>query len=162
MADLLVKLYDIPPSAPLLEKLREQGIEIRRALGPEKHAVVEWAEHEFSRSWASECDVAMSAQPVTCFIAVREGRVIGFACYDATLKGFFGPIGVDNSTHRKGLGKGLLLRTLEAMRDAGYGYAAIGWAGPVDFFRKAAGAIEIEGSEPGVYRNLVKAGPRRP
>ncbi|MDT8286229.1 MAG: GNAT family N-acetyltransferase, partial [Elusimicrobiales bacterium] len=84
----------------------------------------------------------------------------GFACYDSTLKGFFGPIGVDPGSHKKGLGKALLLRALEAMRDAGYGYAVIGWAGPADFFKKNAGAVAIEGSEPGVYRNLVKAGPK--
>lgn len=161
MSDLLVKLYDLPPSAPALEKLREDGVEIRRALGPEKHAVVEWAEEKFSRAWASECDVALSAQPVTCFLAIKEKRIIGFACYDSTLKGFFGPIGVDESVKKKGLGKALLQRTLEAMRDAGYGYAAIGWAGPVEFFRKTVGATVIEGSEPGVYKNLIKAGPRQ-
>lgn len=161
MADLLVKLYELPSSAQALETLRAEGIEIRRAIGPEKHAVVEWAEKKFSRSWASECDVALSAQPVSCFIAVKEKQVIGFACYDATLKGFFGPIGVDESVKKKGLGKALLIRTLEAMRDAGYGYAAIGWAGPVEFFSKTVGATVIEGSEPGVYKNLVKAGPRQ-
>ncbi len=161
MSDLLVKLYELPSSAPHLEKLRAAGVEIRRAIGPEKHAVVEWAEKEFSRSWASECDVAMSSRPVSCFVAVKDKKLLGFACYDATLKGFFGPIGVDKSAHKTGLGTALLLRALEAMRDAGYGYAVIGWAGPVDFFRKTAGAVVIDGSEPGVYRNLVKAGPRR-
>ncbi len=160
MADLLVKLYELPPSSAGLEKLRAEGVEIRRAIGPEKHAVVEWVEKKFSRSWASECDVALSSHPVTCFIAVKDRKVLGFACYDATLKGFFGPIGVDPDSHKKGLGKALLIRTLEAMRDAGYGYAAVGWAGPVDFFRKTVGATVIEGSEPGVYRNLVKASPR--
>jgi len=160
MADLLVKLYDLPSSARGIERLRQDGVEIRRAIGPEKHAVVEWVEKKFSRAWASECDVALSAQPVTCFIAIKDSQVIGFACYDSTLKGFFGPIGVDDSAHKKGLGTALLIRTLEAMRDAGYGYAAIGWAGPVEFFRKTVGATVIEGSEPGVYKNLVKAGPR--
>lgn len=160
MADLLVKLYDLPSSAEAVEGLKAAGVEIRRALGPEKHAVTEWAEKKYSRAWASECDVAMSSHPVTCFIAVKDLSIVGFACYDATLKGFFGPIGVDKEAGVKGLGTALLLRTLEAMRDAGYGYAAIGWAGPVDFFKKAAGATVIEGSEPGVYKNLVKAGPR--
>lgn len=160
MADLLVKLYEVPSSEPSVKRLSEEGVEIRRAIGPEKHAVEDWVEKHFSRSWASECDVAMSSHPITCFIAVKDRQIIGFACYDATLKGFFGPIGVDSGAHKKGLGTALLLRTMEAMRDAGYGYAAIGWAGPVDFFRKTVGAVEIAGSEPGVYRNLVKAGAR--
>jgi GNAT superfamily N-acetyltransferase len=162
VADLLVKLYDIPPSAPAAEKLRAAGIELRRAIGPEKHAIMDWVEEKFSRAWASECDVALSSQPLTCFVAVKNRRLAGFACYDATLKGFFGPIGVDDSLHNNGLGKALLLRTLEAMREAGYGYAAIGWAGPVDFFKKTAGATVIEGSEPGIYAHMVKAAPRKP
>ena len=63
---------------------------------------------------------------------------------------------MDETIQKKGLGKALLIRTLEAMKDAGYGYAAIGWAGPVEFFKKAVGATVIEGSEPGVYKNLIK------
>jgi hypothetical protein len=38
----------------------------------------------------------------------------------------------------------------------GYGYAIIGWAGPVEFFKKTVGAIEIPGSEGSVYKNMVK------
>jgi len=160
VADLLVKLYALAPSAPLLEKLRTAGIEIKRAIGPEKQAVAEWAEKKFSRAWASECEVALSAQPATCFLAVKDRKIVGFACYDSTSKGFFGPIGVDEAERTGGVGKALLIRTLEAMREAGYGYGVIGWAGPVDFFRKTAGATVIEGSEPGVYKDLVKARPR--
>jgi len=160
MADLLVKLYDLPSSAPVIEKLKAAGVEIKRAIGPEKQAVEEWAEKKFSRAWASECDAALSVQPATCFLAVKDQRLVGFACYDSTAKGFFGPIGVDEAERTGGVGKALLLRTLEAMREAGYGYAVVGWAGPVEFFKKTVGATVIEGSEPGVYRHLVKAPPR--
>jgi integration host factor subunit alpha len=30
----------------------------------------------------------------SCFIAVRDDRVVGFACHDATFRNFFGPTGV--------------------------------------------------------------------
>jgi len=160
VADLLVKLYSLPPAAALIEKLRAEGVEIKRAIGPEKQAVTDWVEKKFSRAWASECEVALAAQPASCFIAVKEKQLVGFACYDTASKGFFGPIGVDEGARAGGLGKALLLRTLEAMREAGYGYAIVGWAGPVDFFKKAVGAVVIEGSEPGVYANMVKAAPR--
>lgn len=160
MSDLLVKLYDLPSSARTVEKLLADGVELKRAIGPEKQAVTEWVEKNFSRAWASECDVALSARPPSCFIAIKEKKIVGFACYDSTAKGFFGPIGVDAAARSAGLGKALLLRSLEAMREAGYGYAIVGWAGPVEFFRKAAGATIIEGSEPGLYRNMVKAEPR--
>lgn len=157
MADLLVKLYTLPPSGPLLEKLGAQGVEIKRAIGPEKRVIADWAEKTFSKGWASECEVALSAQPAGCFLAIRNREIIGFACYDATAKGFFGPIGVNEAARTAGVGKALLIRTLEAMREAGYGYAVVGWAGPTEFFKKAVGATVIEGSEPGVYKGLVKA-----
>ena len=157
MADLLVKLYALPPSGPVIEKLKAEGVEIKRAIGPEKRVVSDWAENTFSKAWASECEVALCAQPATCFLAVKNKIIIGFACYDATAKGFFGPIGVDETARAAGVGKALLIRTLEAMREAGYGYAAIGWAGPAEFFKKTVGAAEIEGSEPGVYKDMVKA-----
>jgi len=156
MADLLVKLYDLPASAPAREKLYAAGVEIKRAIGPERRAVTDWVLTKFSKCWASEADCAFSQSPATCFVAVKAGKPVGFACYDTTSRGFFGPIGVDETERTGGIGKALLLRTLEAMRDAGYGYAIVGWAGPVDFFKKAVGAVVIEGSEPGVYKNLLK------
>ena len=156
MADLLVKLYGLPASAPVLEKLAAAGIEIKRAIGPERRVVADLVLQKFSKCWASETDCAFSQAPATCFVAVKGGKPVGFACYDTTSKGFFGPIGVDEAERTGGIGKALLLRTLEAMREAGYGYAVVGWAGPVDFFKKAVGAVVIEGSEPGVYKNLIK------
>ena len=38
-------------------------------------------------------------------------------------------------------------------------FRSIGGAGPVEFYRKAVGATVIEGSVPGIYRNLLKAQP---
>lgn len=156
MADLLVKLYELPDAREILVELKAGGIEIKRAIAPEKHLVSAWVEEKFSKGWASECEAAFSNAPCSCFIAVRDSKVIGFACYDAAARGFFGPIGVDEGARKSGLGKGLTLRTLEAMREAGYGYAIIGWAGVPEFFKKTAGATVIEGSVPGVYKNMIK------
>ena len=156
MSDLLVKLYGLPDPREVLAGLSRNGIEIKRAIAPEKHHILAWAAEKFSKGWASECDAAFSKVPCSCFVAVKDSRICGFACYDATGRGFFGPIGVDENLRNTGLGKGLLIRTLEAMREAGYGYAIVGWAGPVDFFKKTVGATVIEGSEPGVYKNMLK------
>lgn len=156
MSDLLVKLYDLPDPRETLEELSRNGIEIKRVIAPEKHHVLNWVGAKFSKGWASECDAAFSNAPCSCFVAVKDSKIAGFACYDATARGFFGPIGVDETLRKAGLGKGLLIRTLEAMREAGYGYAVIGWAGPVEFFKKTVGATVIEGSDPGVYKNMLK------
>jgi hypothetical protein len=42
MPDLLVKLYDLPACAPVLERLQGVGIEVRRAVAVEKTIITEW------------------------------------------------------------------------------------------------------------------------
>ena len=42
-----------------------------------------------------------------------------------------------------------------ALREEGYGYAIIGGAGPVDYYKKVCGAEIIEGSIPGIYKDLI-------
>jgi hypothetical protein len=153
--DMLVKLYDLPPSGPVFERLRQQGIEIRRALAPEKHKIVAWVRENFAEGWASETEVAFARQPISCFIAVKEGAVAGFACHDATCRNFFGPTGVALRARQSGVGTGLLFACLEAMRQQGFGYAIVGGVGPADYYAKAVGAVRIEGSEPGIYRGLL-------
>jgi len=44
------------------------------------------------------------------------------------------------------------------MAGMGYGYAIIGGVGPADFYTKVAGAVEIEGSSPGIYRDRLAEG----
>jgi GNAT superfamily N-acetyltransferase len=153
--DLLVRLYDIAADAALDARLAENGVTIRRALAPELETIRAFIAARFSTGWASEMQVAFSRDPNACLIAVRDGKLLGFACYDAIALGFFGPTGVDEAARGLGIGKALLIRTLLAMRDRGYGYAAIGWAGPVDFYARAVGAIPIPGSETGVYAGLL-------
>lgn len=153
---MLVKLYELDPLEPALEKPRAGGVEIRRAMVPERSVILKRLKQaEFPNSWLDECDAAFRRHPVACFIAVKEGRVQGFSCYDSTLKGMFGPIGVVPEANGKGIGRALLLSCLHAMRAEGYGYAVIGWAGAPEFFAKCCRAAEIPGSEPGIYKGLL-------
>ena len=155
--DMLVKLYDLPDSRTLLERLAKAGISVRRALAPEKHKVTAWIRDNFSEGWVGETEVAFSRQPVSCFIAVKDGRITGFACHDATCRNFFGPTGVTPKARKSGIGTALLLACLEDMKQQGFGYAIIGGVGPADYYAKAVGAVLIEGSEIGVYRGLLGA-----
>lgn len=157
MPDYLVKLYDLPPLAPALDKLTTNDFVLRRALAPEKSIVIEWVREKFASNWADECDVSFSNRPVSCFLVTKGSQLIGFACYDSTCKGFFGPTGVQEGTRGGGLGRALLLASLHAMWQEGYAYAIIGAGGGAeDFYRKVAGATPIEGSAPGIYRGLLK------
>lgn len=159
MTDMLVKLYTLPDPHDLYRQLAEAGIDIRRGLAPEKHIVMRWAKKNFSDYWESEVDVAMSAHPVNCWLATHEGRLVGFGCYDTTLRGFFGPTGVDKTYRGKGIGKALLLACLHDMRAQGYGYAIIGGIGPADFYAASVGAVEIPDSSPSVYKGMLRAKP---
>lgn len=159
MADMLVKLYELPALEPLLARLDAEGVTVRRALAAEKHLVIDWIGQHFWPHWQSECEAAFGHQPVSCYVAVGGRELLGFACYDVTRKGFFGPTGVAETARGRGIGKALLLVCLHSMWVEGYGYAIIGGAGPVDFYRQAVGAIEIPDSTPGVYRGLLGVDP---
>lgn len=151
MSDLLVRLYDLPA----IETKLEPGIVVRRALPPERESILEWVGARFSRHWRSEAAVGLSQQPPTVFIALRSQQILGFACYDGTAKGFFGPTGVDEAERGRGLGEALLMTTLRAMLGAGYAYAVIGDPGPVSFYTKRLDALEIPKSKPGYYTGLL-------
>jgi GNAT superfamily N-acetyltransferase len=151
MADLLVRLYDLPASGPAVEALATDGIVVRRALASERSVVVDWARAHGSVGWAGECEVAFARLPLACFIAVEADRLVGFACYEATCRNFFGPELVHPEWRGRGVGRALLLTALEAMRAEGYAYAIIGRASSIDFYRRTVGAVPIEGSSPGIY-----------
>lgn len=155
MGDMLVKLYDLPDLAPRLRALREAGVVVRAAMAYEKLPVVAWVRAQFGDAWAGECDVAFARNPVSCFIAVDAGRLAGFACHDCTCPNFFGPMGVQAAARGRGIGGVLLGSCLQAMAARGYAYAIIGGAGSGDIYRKVAGAVDIEGSAPGIYRDRL-------
>jgi ribosomal protein S18 acetylase RimI-like enzyme len=125
-------------------------------LAPEHSLLIDWIAREFSSGWASETQVALSNRPVSVFVALRADRLIGFCCYDATARGFVGPIGVAPADRGAGIGAVLLRTCLHDMRSAGYAYAVVGAVGASEFFRRVAGATEIEGSAPGIYRGMLK------
>ncbi|PWJ44396.1 GNAT family N-acetyltransferase [Sediminitomix flava] len=157
--DMLVKLYDLPQKAEFQKNydlLSEEGIEIRRAIAPERHIVVDWVKTHFNPHWASEVEAAFSNNPISCFIAIQDGQMKGFACVEATCKAFFGPTGVDETMRGKGIGKLLLIETLHELKHMGYAYGFIGGIGPAEFYEKVVGASLIEGSTPGIYKNMLR------
>ncbi len=155
MIDMLVRLYDLPDPSACYEAVAAHQVVLRRARAFEKHTVAEFVKTHFSAKWVSEVEVAISRQPVTCFIATREQKILGFSCYDTTMRGFFGPTGVIEDARGLGLGKALLFKALEGIRDLGHAYAIIGGVGPREFYEKNCGAIEIPNSSPGVYADIL-------
>jgi predicted N-acetyltransferase YhbS len=155
MPDMLVDLLKLPPVEPHLSDLRAQGVIIRRAHPFEITPVREFISKHFSSGWADEVTPCYSRQPVSLYIAIRNGKIIGFGAYEATRRNFFGPTGVAESERGAGVGKALLLACLWGLREMGYAYGIIGGAGPVEFYAKAVGATVIPDSVPGIYADML-------
>ena len=151
MTDMLVRLYELPDLGGYSERMEKIGVRVRRPNVWEKPLLLDWVKEHFSLSWALECETAFAIRPPSCFIAVKDSALIGFACYDCTRLNFFGPTGVAAHATGKGVGTMLLLSCLHTMKDDGYAYAIIGGVGPAEFYAKAVGAMAIEGSSPGIY-----------
>jgi GNAT superfamily N-acetyltransferase len=156
MPDMLVKLYELGDDWQFLSEQKSCGITIRKPIGPEKHLVVPWVADNFGVAWAGETDVAFANRPRSCFVAVNTDTIVGFACYDATALGFFGPVGVDRRQRRKGTGTALLMACLLDMKLKGYGYAVVGAVKDTDFYIDTFGAQEIPDSTPGLYRTWAR------
>jgi GNAT superfamily N-acetyltransferase len=134
--------------------MRQQGVTVRPAKPIEIGAVGEWIGVQFP-FWRREAEATLSRVPTTCHLAIRESRILGFACHDAICPNFFGPTGVEEIYRGKGIGKALLLAALHAQKAQGYAYAIIGGVGPAEYYSKIVGAILIEGSHPGIYDGLL-------
>jgi len=156
MPDMLVRLYDLPDPASYDERTAAAGIVVRRLDAWDRAPLRRFVDQAFHNpNWSSEADFAFShGHPITGFAAVKDGEIVGFAVYETSRRGFFGPTGVREDLRGNGVGAALLFRCLESMRDMGYGYAIIGWVGPAEFYEKVCGATVIPGSDESVYRHL--------
>jgi predicted N-acetyltransferase YhbS len=155
MPDMLVRLYGLPDPSPYDARVAASGIAVRRMEPWDRDMVRRFVREQFSDNWAAEVEFAFSnGHPITGFVAVKDGDIIGFAAYECSRRGFFGPTGVREDLRGSGAGAALLMRCLEGMREMGYAYAIIGGVGPAGFYEKVCGATVIEGSDPGVYGAL--------
>ena len=112
MADMLVKLFNISMPVNEEEKLLENGIRIKRALATNRSKIVEYSKTCGGQDYSDEVRAAFANNPITCYIATKDKELIGFACFEATAKNFFGPMAVSEEYRKHGIGKVLLLRSL--------------------------------------------------
>lgn len=150
--DMLIALAGLTATVP-------HDMAVRKPIASEHDLLTTWIAHHFTPAWASEARAALANRPLTLFIATRgdPSELLGFCSYDATARGFVGPIGVLNAARRTGIGAALLRACLHDMRAMGYGYAVAGAVGAPDFFRHVAGAIDIPDSTPGIYAGMLRA-----
>jgi GNAT superfamily N-acetyltransferase len=141
--DMIAPLLSLPSSQPFVRVVEAQGVGVRRAKVWEAGSVRKFIEERLVPIWAEEAAVAFANKPISALIAFDGATIVGFAVYECTFRGLFGPIGVDEAYRERGIGAALLMRCLEAMREMGYIYAIIGQAGPREFFEKVCGAIAV-------------------
>ena len=156
MPDMLVRLYDLPDAHPSLERASAGDFSVRRAEPWDRERMRSFATRCFGELWAIEADRAFNHSPITAYIATDGHEIGGFAVYECTRRGFFGPTGVREDLRGKGLGAALLFRCLNSMLEMGYAYAVIGGVGPVEFYEKVCRASVIPGSDVGIYRPLFE------
>ena len=154
MADLLVRLYDLPPLAPVVEALAAardpcppragggapagDGLRARARLGGVGGGVRGGVRARAARLLRRH-RAARRRRAGGRRLRARAETLLGFACYEATCRNFFGPELVHPQQRAAGHRPALLLAALHAMRAEGYAYAIIGWASSVDFYRRAVG-----------------------
>jgi len=101
------------------------GVTVRRADRKDGQATLAAIDRMFAKAWWFETSLAFRAAEPTVYIAERDGEVVGFADYDATNFGLFGPTGVHESLRGRKVGAVLYRRCLSDMRALGYPYALI-------------------------------------
>ena len=146
MADLIVSLQRLPatPAVP-------QGCELQLAQAWDRQVILDWVQRHFGAGWASEVANGLAGHPARVLVARRGPELLGFACFDVTFPGFFGPTGVSEAARGLGLGKALLIEALHRLKQRGYVYGFIGDAGPVEFYRKTVGAVPVPEGLAGGY-----------
>lgn len=155
MSDMVVSLYS-DEFCEICDTFSTPDIIIRPGLAPEYELITDWVRTHFSSNWASEVAIALTRQPSSCLVAIKDGVLIGFACYDAIAPGFFGPTAVSVDARGNGYGKDLLIQTLQAMKARGYAYAIIGLPGPQEFYQKTVGAQPLPFKGNGIYRDMLR------
>jgi len=123
------------------EKLRHQGVEIKRAAPEDKQKTLEFVD-EFFDGWQTEVRTSFNNNPISLHIAKKDNKVIAFSAYDANNfnTGWFGPMGTRPDFRNLGLGGILLKRCLNDMKEQGHKRSIIPWVGPIVFYYDAVGA----------------------
>ena len=130
---------------------------MRRLDAWDRGALRAFVKQHFGDNWASEADFAFgNGHRSPASWRSSDGAIAGFAVYESSRRGFFGPTGVREDLRGKAIGASLLFRCLESMREMGYAYAIIGGVGPAEFYTKVCGAQIIEGSDASVYAELYR------
>jgi predicted N-acetyltransferase YhbS len=135
-----------PGGGPVLDtrdderRLAAAGIEVRAAGPADLPALTEFARSTFGGAWDAEITGSVRQPTGGCHVALRDGRLLGFAAYGSSRPSWFGPMGTAPAAGGSGIGRVLLRRCLADQRAAGHDRVQIGWVGPVPFYARSVDA----------------------
>ncbi len=116
----------------------KMGFIVRKVILEDFQNLQQFVQTEFGKAWIESIQIGFNSSDIPIYIAIEEGRIIGFACYDVVRnkKGIFGPMGTSRLARSKGIGSELLHHCLNEMKSVGYEYVMIDQAGPIEFYEK--------------------------
>jgi mycothiol synthase len=121
-------------------RLAKDGFEVRRLEKSDADAFDEYLRTVWHENWRVEGMRSLRRNPVSTHVALKEGRIVGFASHSVSGPGQFGPMGTNPELRGKGVGAILLKRCLADQRDAGFAECDIQWVGPKGFYADHVGA----------------------
>lgn len=145
-----VTLPDHPMSsleAGMMTSASGASFHVWRASTDDRDRVIQLIERYWP-AWRGEVGMALENRPLSVHVAQSAARpgpdadLAAFAAFDSNNRGtgWFGPMGTAPEWEGHGLGRTLLLRCLEDIRQQGHPKATIPWVGPVGFYHEAVGA----------------------
>lgn len=122
-------------------RLAGDGITIRRASETDGERLDDFFTRQFGSSWRLEVELARRNDPPALHLAIENNRIIAFGAHSSQNRewGFFGPMGTAPEARGRSIGRVLLRRCLNDLRDAGHQTAIIPWVGPIGFYARHAG-----------------------
>jgi mycothiol synthase len=120
--------------------LADRGVLVRRLEEADRDAFGRYMAEQWSEGWRIEGLAALDATPPAGFIALGQGKPVGFSVYDIARPGWLGPIGTDKEQRSHGIGSVLLKRCLRDWQLAGRRVGEIAWIGPMYFYSRVASA----------------------
>jgi len=150
-SNLVIDLVDNPRVSDargreLYRRAERQGYELRRADDADAGALAEAVGGAFGHSWAFEVERALGGDPPGVHLALQNGAIAAFAAHDGNNRGlgWFGPAGTLEAHRGKGLGEALYIACLLDLVALGRRDCTVAWAGPREFYRRAAGIAREE------------------
>ncbi len=122
-------------------RLAREGYTIRRLRAEDREAFSAWLQEWWSPVWRYEALSSYENEPISTFVAARDGRICAFASYNVTMfENGFGPMGTEPELRGRGLGRVLFWRCMADMKALGHSTADICWVGPIAFYARVADA----------------------